>query len=75
MLPMWLGCGVFFPRERYPESLQPLLRALPLTPLVDALRAVMLEGQPLLACWPEVATLAAWGTVTFAVALRIFRWV
>jgi ABC transporter DrrB family efflux protein len=75
MLPMWMASGVFFPRERYPEALQPLLRAMPLTALVDALRAVMLEGASLAACWPEVATLVAWGAVTFALALRIFRWV
>ena len=75
MLPMWMASGVFFPRERYPEAVQPLLRAMPLTALVDALRAVMLEGASLATCWPEVATLVAWGTLTFAVALRIFRWV
>jgi ABC-2 type transport system permease protein len=74
MLPMWLASGVFFPRERYPESLQPLLRALPLTALVDALRGVMLEGRPLPACGTELITLAAWALVSFAVALRIFRW-
>ena len=44
-------------RERYPEAVQPLLRAMPLTALVDALRGVMLEGESLAACWPEVATL------------------
>lgn len=75
MLPMWMASGVFFPRERYPEAVQPLLRAMPLTALVDALRGVMLEGESLAACWPEVATLAVWGAVSFAVALRIFRWV
>jgi len=75
MLPMWLTSGVFFPRERYPEAVQPLLRALPLTALVDALRAVMLEGRPLSGCAAEVGTLAAWTLVSFAVALRIFRWV
>lgn len=31
MLPMWMASGVFFPRERYPEAVQPLLRAMPLT--------------------------------------------
>jgi len=75
MLPMWMASGVFFPRERYPDAVQPLLRAMPLTALVDALRGVMLEGASLASCWPEVATLVAWGAVTFAVALRIFRWV
>ena len=75
MLPMWLGCGAFFPRERYPEVVQPLLGVLPLTPLIDALRGVMLEGHTLAHCWPQVATLSAWAILSFAVALRIFRWV
>ena len=74
MLPMWLASGVFFSRERYPESLQPLLRCLPLTPLVDSLRGVMLEGRTLAGCGEDIAILAAWGLVSFAVALRIFRW-
>lgn len=74
MLPMWLASGVFFPRERYPESLQPLLRALPLTALVDALRGVMLEGRAPAACAAEIVTLAAWAVASFALALRIFRW-
>jgi len=74
MLPMWLGSGVFFPRERYPDALQPILRALPLTPLVDALRGVMLEGRSLGGCWEDVALVSGWGLVSFAVALRFFRW-
>jgi ABC transporter DrrB family efflux protein len=74
MLPMWLGSGVFFPRDRYPDWLRPLLDLLPLSPLVDALRGVMLDGQPLTALWPQVATVAAWGIISFAIALRIFRW-
>jgi len=74
MLPMWLASGVFFSRERYPEWMQPLLRLLPLTPLVDALRSVMLEGLPLSACSSEIAIVALWGGVSFAIALKIFRW-
>ena len=74
MLPMWLGSGVFFARERYPEALQPLLRLLPLSALVDALRGVMLEGLSLLQLWPAVATLLVWACVSFSVALRVFRW-
>lgn len=74
MLPMWLGSGVFFPRDRYPDWLVPLLDLLPLSPLVDSLRGVMLEGLTLQALWPQVATVAAWGIVSFAIALRIFRW-
>jgi len=74
MLPMWLGSGVFFSRERYPDWMQPVLQFLPLTPLVDALRGVMLEGRTLAGCGEEIGIVAAWGLVSFAIALRIFRW-
>ena len=47
MVPMWIFSGIFFSSERFPEVIQPLIRLLPLTPLIDALRAVMLEGAPL----------------------------
>ena len=73
-LPMFVGSGVFFSVERFPEAVQPVLRALPLTALIDALRAVTLEGAPLGSQWPRLLLLAAWGGVSFAVGLRLFRW-
>ncbi len=60
--------------ERFPDVLHPLIQALPLTALNDALRAVINEGKPLWACWPQIGVLAAWGVVSFVVALKIFRW-
>jgi ABC-type multidrug transport system permease subunit len=74
MLPMWVVSGTFFSASRFPDSLQPVIRALPLTALNDGLRMVMNEGASLAAVWPQMAMLAAWGLVSFAVALRIFRW-
>ncbi|HEX3126076.1 MAG TPA: ABC transporter permease [Thermoanaerobaculia bacterium] len=74
MMPMWLLSGVFFSAERFPEALQPLIRALPLTALNDALRGVMNEGHGLVQIAPQLGILAAWGVVSFAVALKIFRW-
>ena len=74
MLPMWVLSGVFFSSERFPEVVQPLINLLPLTALNQALRGVMLEGQSLAALWPQLAILTAYATLTFAVALRIFRW-
>lgn len=74
MMPMWLLSGVFFSTERFPDIAQPLIRALPLTALNDALRGIMNEGQGLVEIAPQLAILAAWGLVSFAVALRIFRW-
>ena len=47
MIPMWLLSGAFFSYERFPAMLQPLIRALPLTALIDALRAVIDDGVPL----------------------------
>lgn len=74
MLPMWLASGVFFSYERFPEFTHAALRLLPLTALNDALRGILLDGQSILSHGPEVAVMAAWGVVSFAVALRIFRW-
>ncbi len=74
MLPMWVVSGSFFSSSRFPVWLQPAIRALPLTALNDALRAVMNRGEPLALHGLELAVLAAWGLVAFAVALRIFRW-
>jgi hypothetical protein len=34
----------------------------------------MNEGRPLADALPQLAVMAAWGLLSFAVALRIFRW-
>ena len=74
MLPMWLLSGTFFSSERFPQVLQPFIKALPLTALNDVLRAVMNEGASLSANWIPIATLLAWFLISFVVALKIFRW-
>ena len=74
MIPMWLLSGSFFSADRFPKAVQPFIQALPLTALNNALRAVMLEGKPLSALAGECAILVAWGVVSFAIALKIFRW-
>ncbi len=73
-LPMWLLSGSFFSYERFPAAAHPFIRALPLTALNDALRAVINEGAPLAASWQAAAVMVAWGAVSFALALRLFRW-
>ena len=74
MLPMWILSGVFFSSERFPAEIQPLINALPLTALNQALRGVMLEGKPLTAIWSQLAILAAYTGITFVISLRYFRW-
>ncbi len=73
-LPMLVLSGVFFSTARFPETLQPWIRALPLTALIDALRSVMGEGATIAAIGPQLILLALWGVASFAVALRVFRW-
>ena len=74
MMPMFLLSGVFFSSSHFPDLMQPLVKALPLTALNDALRAVMNEGAGAAAVLPQAALLAGIAVVSFALALRIFRW-
>ncbi len=74
MLPMWVLSGIFFTSERFPDFAQPFIQVLPLTALIDALRAVMLDGATLASQWSEVLTLVLWGSISFVLALRLFRW-
>jgi ABC-type multidrug transport system permease subunit len=74
MLPMWVLSGVFFSSENFPRVVQPFIKALPLTAANDALRANMLRGVELPGLFPQLAILAAWMVICFAIALRIFRW-
>jgi ABC-type multidrug transport system permease subunit len=74
MLPMWILSGVFFSATRFPAVIQPVVRALPLTAAIDALRGNMLQGMNLGQLMMPVGILLAWLVVPFAVSLRIFRW-
>jgi ABC-type multidrug transport system permease subunit len=73
-VPMWVLSGVFFSSTNFPAATQPFIRALPLTALNEAMRAVMLDGDSLLAVGRPLAVLAAWGVVSYGAALRVFRW-
>lgn len=74
MLPMFVLSGVFFSSSRYPEAMQPFVRALPLTALNDALRGVYNDGLPLHASVVPLAILVGWMVLSFVLALRVFRW-
>jgi ABC-2 type transport system permease protein len=74
MLPMWIFSGVFFSAQRFPDILQPVIKALPLTAVIDALRANMLQGASFSGIASQLGILAAWLIVSFTLALRLFRW-
>ncbi len=74
MMPMWIFSGVFFSYERFPAAIHPFIKALPLTALNDALRAIILDGTPLTAQAGRLLILLLWGGISFVLALRWFRW-
>jgi ABC-type multidrug transport system permease subunit len=74
MVPMWIFSGIFFSSERFPDAVQPFIKALPLTPLIASLRSVMLEGAALTELIAPIAIMTTWSVVSFALALRWFRW-
>ena len=73
-MPMFLCSGVFFSSERFPQALQPVIKALPLTALNDALRGIMIDGASLAQVARPLAIVAAWGIGSFLLALKLFRW-
>ena len=74
MMPMWIVSGVFFSAQRFPDVLQPVIKALPLTAAIDALRATLLQGAGLSQLAPQMAVLSVWLVVCFSLALKLFRW-
>ena len=74
MMPMWIFSGVFFSYSNFPDAVQPIIKALPLTPVNDALRANMLEGTALSGLGLEMFIITAWLVVSFVLALKLFRW-
>jgi len=74
MLPMFITSGVFFAASNFPESVQPAIRALPLTAMCDGLRAVMIDGAGMVGVLPSLGILAVWGVPSFVLGLRYFRW-
>ena len=74
MMPMWIASGVFFSSQKFPNMMQPIIKALPLTAVIDALRANMLQGSNLAQMAPQVGIIAFWLVICFAMALKLFRW-
>jgi ABC-2 type transport system permease protein len=71
-LPMAILSGVFFSREQLPAFLEAVSELLPLTYLLDLIRASFVEGESFA---PEaVAAVVVWGLVGAVVAVRRFRW-
>ncbi len=73
-LPQFLLGGTFFSVEAFPKWLQPISKALPLTHLNTAMRAVAFEGQNLWDVRTEIGILLLWGIAVYIVAIKVFKW-
>jgi ABC-type multidrug transport system permease subunit len=73
-LPMWVLGGALFSADRLTGVMSAAAETLPLTHLCRALRDVMLEPGGLVEiAWP-LGGLVAFGLLTFALAMKLFRW-
>jgi ABC-2 type transport system permease protein len=71
---MMLLSGVWFSLEGAPNWLQQAAKVLPLTQMLDAARAVMLDGAGLARVWPQLGWLAAMTLLFLGIAAAGFRW-
>lgn len=74
MLPMYVVSGVFFPSDKFPDIVQPVIKLLPLTACIDGLRAIINDGAGFGDIWREFAILTVWGFASFGIAMKLFRW-
>jgi ABC-2 type transport system permease protein len=72
--PMMLLSGVWFSLEGAPHWLQVTAKALPLTQMLNAARAVMLDGAGFLDVLPQIGLLLAMALAFLMVAAAGFRW-
>jgi ABC-2 type transport system permease protein len=73
-LPMMFLSGVFFSRDVLPNVLQVVTDYLPLTFLVEAIRGMTVQGDSIIAQWPNFLGMAVWFVIAFIIANRTFRW-
>ena len=72
--PMLFLSGIFFPVDFMPGFMRPLVAAMPITYLGDALRQTMVNATPLHPIPIDIAILAGWLVVSIVLTIRFFRW-
>ena len=72
--PMMFLTGVFFPTYLMPQWLQNISHYLPLTPIIDGIRMITTENANLITLTPQLAIIAGWTIIIYAIAFRVFRW-
>jgi len=72
--PMLFLTGIFFPISGLPTLIQPIIKALPLTYTVDALKQTMIGAPPINAPIVNFGVQAFWLVAMTGLAIRYFKW-
>ena len=72
-IPMVFFSGAFFPTSDLPAFLPELVQVLPLTPMLDAMRGVAIDGLQPWEVWRELAMLAGWLAASSLAAVKLFK--
>jgi ABC-2 type transport system permease protein len=70
---MFLG-GSYFPTNNAPAFLAPVIKAMPLTYVNDALRQIINNGVGLAGVQTDLLIIAAWMVAALIISVRAFRW-
>ena len=73
VLPLMFFSGVFFPTDNLPLYLRTVVEYLPLAPMLETFRGVILEARPLTDFPAQLMILAGWLLGTAIVAVKTFR--
>ncbi|MFA5134981.1 MAG: ABC transporter permease [Patescibacteria group bacterium] len=72
-MPMMFFSGVFFPSETLPKAIAGIVQYLPLTPMIEALREVAINGGGIQNIYTQLAFIGGWIVVSFALAWKSFK--
>ncbi len=73
MFPMMFVSGIMFPVQQMPWFMQWLSAIIPVTYAADAMRKVMILNAGLQDVLPQIVILVAFGIVTMAIAIPVFK--
>ncbi len=72
-MPMMFFSGVFFSTDALPSFVGKIVDYLPLTPMIDALREISINGGTLRDVWIEISFMGGWIILSFLIAWKLFK--
>jgi ABC-2 type transport system permease protein len=66
--------GVWFPVALMPEFLQGIVAFMPLTPVIDGIRFILVDNASLGDLLPQLAVMAGWILISYFASFKLFRW-